>query len=171
MWAFRSLLTVLAALSCLAGPVAAAQGLPPITSARILVVDGLDPARFPGGEVDFDLGRLKALGAEHLKTSTIWTDGVQDFTGVPLADLTRFLGLTHGTLHAVALNDYAVDIPVSDAVAGGPIVAYALNGKPMSIRDKGPLWIVYPYDQNPAYRNEVIYTRSIWQLEHIEVEN
>ena len=39
----------------------------------------------------------------------------------------------------------------------------------MSIRDKGPLWVVYPYDSSADYRTEVIYSRSIWQLDRIEV--
>ena len=167
----RAFWLAVAAILALGGLAQAAPDLPPLTGRQILAITGLDPARFPGGEVDFDLGRLKALGAEHLHTSTIWTNGVLDFTGVPLVTLTHFLGLTSGKLHAVALNDYTVDIPVSDAVKDGPLLAYALGGKPMPVRDKGPLWIVYPYDQNPAYRNEVIYTRSIWQLEHIEVEH
>jgi hypothetical protein len=40
----------------------------------------------------------------------------------------------------------------------------------MTVRDKGPLWIVYPYDAKPEYRQELIYSRSIWQLDHIEVK-
>ncbi|MEC8574513.1 MAG: oxidoreductase, partial [Pseudomonadota bacterium] len=39
----------------------------------------------------------------------------------------------------------------------------------MSLRDKGPLWIVYPFDSDPAYQTEAIYSRSIWQLEEITV--
>ena len=39
----------------------------------------------------------------------------------------------------------------------------------MSLRDKGPLWIVYPFDSNPSYSTEVTYARSIWQLDRIEV--
>ena len=72
-------------------------------------------------------------------------------------------------MKATAINDYAVEIPVSDAVVGGPIVAYFLNGEPMSVRDKGPLWIVYPFDADPHYQTEVIYSRSIWQLDRIEL--
>ncbi|MDP5360810.1 MAG: oxidoreductase, partial [Paracoccaceae bacterium] len=34
---------------------------------------------------------------------------------------------------------------------------------------KGPLWVVYPYDMSADYRSEVIYYRSIWQLDRIEV--
>jgi hypothetical protein len=44
-----------------------------------------------------------------------------------------------------------------------------MNGAEMSIRDKGPLWIVYPYDASDDFRSEVVYSRSIWQLDRIEV--
>lgn len=72
-------------------------------------------------------------------------------------------------LTARAINDYSVEIPLADAVEGGPIVAYERNGAVMSLRDKGPLWIVYPFDSDPAYQTEAIYSRSIWQLEEITV--
>jgi hypothetical protein len=49
-------------------------------------------------------------------------------------------------------------------------VAYLRNGAEMSMRDKGPLWIVYPYDAKPDYQSELIYSRSIWQLDRIEVQ-
>ena len=49
-------------------------------------------------------------------------------------------------------------------------MAFLNNGEPMSIRDKGPLWIIYPFDDNPDYQTEVIYSRSIWQLDQIHVE-
>jgi hypothetical protein len=39
----------------------------------------------------------------------------------------------------------------------------------MSVRDKGPLWVIYPYDAVPEYKSERIYARSIWQLVSIEV--
>ena len=50
------------------------------------------------------------------------------------------------------------------------MIAYERNGAVMSVRDKGPLWIVYPYDSNPDYQTEEIYARSIWQLEKITVK-
>ena len=43
------------------------------------------------------------------------------------------------------------------------------NGGRMSVRDKGPLWIVYPFDSSEEYQAELIYSRSIWQLVRIEV--
>jgi hypothetical protein len=83
--------------------------------------------------------------------------------------VTGAIGVTSGMLKMYAINDYVVEVPVSDAVEGGPILAYAQNGERMSVRDKGPLWLLYPYDANPDYRTEVVYSRSIWQLVKIEV--
>jgi hypothetical protein len=122
-----------------------------------------------GDAIRFDLAGLRALGARDFTTATIWTDGKRRFTGVSLDVLLRHVGAEGATLRAVAANDYVVEIPVSDAIPGGPIIAYELDGKVMSLRDKGPLWVVYPYDSSAQYRSEVIYTRSIWQLERIEL--
>lgn len=116
-----------------------------------------------------DLATLQQLPQTTFETSTIWTDGVQSFTGVSLADLMTQLGVADGKMIATAINDYSVEIPVSDSVKAGPIIAYLLNGKPMRVRDKGPLWIVYPYDSNSDYQSEVIYSRSIWQLNRLKI--
>lgn len=117
----------------------------------------------------FDRAALSAIGLESFETTTIWSEGPQVFEGVPLYLLMAHLDVSDGMLRATAINDYTVEIPVSDAVADGPMVAMLLNGEEMSVRDKGPLWIVYPYDLNADYRSEVIYSRSIWQLDRIEV--
>lgn len=115
----------------------------------------------------FDINMLSELPATEFTTSTIWTEGDVQFTGVSLDVLLEQVGGTGSTMFATAINDYAVEIPVSDAQAGGPIVAYLMDGQPMSVRDKGPLWIVYPYDSNAEYQSEIIYSRSIWQLDRI----
>jgi len=112
---------------------------------------------------------LRSLAPVTIETETIWTSGPQQFTGVPLAVLMERMGVSSGHLVAHAANDYSVEIPVSDAVEGGPIVAFERNGAEMSLRNKGPLWVVYPYDSNPAYRTEEVYSRSIWQLDRIVI--
>lgn len=124
---------------------------------------------YDGNVKAFDIAALEAMEPSRIETTTIWTEGVQSFTGISLAALLDNLGVTQGTLKATAINDYAVEIPVEDAIEGGAIIAFMRNGAPMSVRDKGPLWIVYPYDSDPAYQTEVIYSRSIWQLDRIEV--
>jgi hypothetical protein len=142
----------------------AADPLPQPQGEIILTVSGaITNTNSPDGAV-FDLAMLQALDPVTIETSTIWTDGTQVFTGVPLTKLVEVLGASGSTIAASALNDYTVEIPLEDAVEGGPILAFEANGKPLSVRDKGPLWVVYPYDSSADYQSEVIYARSIWQV-------
>lgn len=145
-----------------------AEGMKVPTDSVILTVSGAVDRTNIEQKAQLDLEMLEAMEKTTIETETIWTEGTQVFEGVSLATLVEALGITGQTLRATAINDYTVEVPVSDAVPGGPIVAYRLNGKEMSVRDKGPLWIIYPYDDDAAYRTEVIYSRSIWQLDRIE---
>ena len=154
--------------------VALATGL----SHAALAEDAATPLLSISGEIvetadayvlSLDLADLRTLPETTFETSTIWTDGVHTFTGVALVDLMTELGVEDGTLVATAINDYAVEIPVSDAIEGGPIIACLMDGNEMRVRDKGPLWVIYPYDSDADYRTEVIYSRSIWQLDRLEI--
>lgn len=135
----------------------------------ILTLSGKVATPESGETWQFDLADLQALPTAKFETTTIWTEGKQAFEGVPLVALLDHVGASGKQLRAVALNDYAVTIPIADAVEGGPIVAYMRNGAEMSVRDKGPLWIVYPYDDNETYKSEEFYSRSVWQLDRIVV--
>ncbi|MGZ3217119.1 putative pterin-binding protein [Paracoccus sp. T5] len=139
----------------------AATALPAASEEPILTVEG------PQGTASYDLEALKEMEAVTFTTSTIWTDGPHEYTGVPLRDLLEHAGITEGSVQATAINDYAVEIPLDEVTEHHPIVAYHMDGEPMSIREKGPLWVIYPFDSDAALRAEVIYSRSIWQLARI----
>jgi hypothetical protein len=148
---------------------AAAQDLGAPTGEAILTVSGDISVTNVGDKLVLDREMLAALPATIVETSTIWTDGVHSFTGVSLADLAALSGMETVTFLATAINDYTVEIPWTDATEGGPIIAYLMDDAPMSVRDKGPLWVIYPYDSKSDYRSEVIYSRSIWQLDRLEI--
>jgi hypothetical protein len=134
----------------------------------ILTVSGAIAETNAEAVAEFDRDMLRAMPVTTFSTTTIWTEGAHEFTGVSLDDFAAALGMTGATLKATAINDYAIEVPLSDAVEGGPIIAYHLDGEPMSVRDKGPLWLIYPFDLNSDYQSEVIYSRSIWQLDRLE---
>ncbi|MFS4579949.1 molybdopterin-dependent oxidoreductase [Phaeobacter sp. C3_T13_0] len=145
----------------------AAQSDEAVLIVAVKSTDGSDMQRH-----EFSMEELRTLPVAQFDTRTIWTSGEQAFTGVSLAALLTYVGVEQrqtGVVVARAINDYAVEIPVTDATNGGPMVAYERNGSTMSVRDKGPLWIVYPYDSDPTYRTEAVYSRSIWQLEEITI--
>lgn len=147
----------------------AAEPLPTPTDTVIITVSGNIGQTNRDGVAEFDMAGFASLGSETIKTGTIWTDGVTEFRGVPLKTFVERLEAKGSILRIWALNDYTVDVPFADAVTDGPILAYEANGKPLSVRDKGPIWLLYPFDSNPDYQTEVIYARSIWQIERMEV--
>ena len=122
------------------------------------------------GTVEYSLDDLNKLPVTQFETATLWTDGTQTFQGVSLSTLLEEIGVAEGTVLATAVNDYAVEIPITEISDGAPIIAYKLNNRPMSLREKGPLWVVYPYDNDVKYQTETIYSRSIWQLDRIEIK-
>lgn len=124
----------------------------------------------PKSTTELSMASLMALPVTTFTTSTIWTEGDVTFSGTSLHDLFSTYDIMISDVSAVAINDYKVTIPATDAVEGGPIVAYTMNGEAMQRRAKGPLWIVYPYDSVASYRTETVYSRSIWQLNRLEAQ-
>lgn len=156
--------------SCLASSALAELAAP--TEEVVLTVTGTIAETNGGEGVAFlDRAMLGAMPRTIINTSTIWTEGTHSFEGVSLHTLIATLGIKASSLRATAINDYAVEIPLEDAVEGGAIIAYKIDGKEMSIREKGPLWVIYPYDDTADYRKEVIYSRSIWQLDRVQALN
>ena len=92
-----------------------------------------------------------------------------EFSGPSLKSVLASSGAGQGNIVMTAVNDYSVEMPqdiVSDEL---PIIANRMNGEPFSVRDKGPLWVVFPYDSDTELQQELIYSYSIWQLNRIEV--
>jgi len=166
---FTRLLLKTIAVFAISANVLYADSLPIPMGDVVLTVSGDIALTNIDGTAQFDLAGLQALGTTEVVTSTVWTEGVNTFQGISLHDLLETLGAQGTILKSFAINDYTIEVPVSDAVEGGPILAYKMNGREMSVRDKGPIWLIYPYDSSSDYRTDVVYLRSIWQLTHIEV--
>ena len=113
------------------------------------------------------LEEFEAIDMSTVITKTPWHKEVTTFSGISGTALLKFLGARGTEVDAIALNDYKVAIPVSDFMNSGLILATRKNGTPMSIRDKGPIFVIYPFDADPKLDNEVIYGRSIWQIKEL----
>ncbi|MNI91058.1 Oxidoreductase molybdopterin binding domain protein [compost metagenome] len=70
-----------------------------------------------------------------------------------------------------ALNDYYIDVPVSDVKKYNMVLAYKMNGEMLKIRNFGPLFLVYPRDAGGAELNSPLYnSRFIWQIDRIAIK-
>ncbi len=153
----------------------APAALPQPTGSVILTVSGAI-TRGNGSDAQgrpvahFDRAMLEALGHASIETTTPWHKGVVRFEGVPGPALIEAVGAKpDGIAQAVALNDYASAVPVADFMARGLILALKQDGTYMTVREKGPIFIVYPYDNFPDLRQETFYTRSVWQLRRLDI--
>lgn len=157
------LLLVAAALAATA-PAALADGLAKPSGDIVLTIDGLIGIENAPGQADFDLDMLRAMPAVKIRTSTPWTEGPVEFEGVLAETVFKAVDAKGKTIKAAALNDYIADVDVNTVIAAGAILAYRVNGEDISVRDKGPLWIMFPFDEKPELKSEPIYSQSVWQL-------
>lgn len=119
----------------------------------------------------FDREMLLELGVGELTTDTPWTEGVNTFRGPRLSALLDAVGAPKDSnLSVTALNDYSANVPAQDAYEHNIMLAMDMNGDRMSVRDKGPIFILYPFAEDPSLNNEVIHNRSVWQVKSIAVK-
>lgn len=153
-----------------------AAGLPLRTHAQdaaatkvVLTIAGNVQKRAGVVTLDFDMAALARLPQHSFFTKTPWYAKPRKFTGVLLKDLLASVGGSGHTLRAMALNDYRAEIPAEDWLQHGAMVAYLLDDKPMTVREKGPLVIIYPFDDKREVRTAVHYSRAVWQLRSLDL--
>lgn len=135
----------------------------------LLTISGTIKRTNSGNHAVLDAAILKSLPQHTLRTDTPWTDGITTFEGPLLQDVIKLVGGEGQELLATALNDYVVSIPRSDIENHGVILAMKRNGLELTVRSKGPLWVIYPWKTNEKLRTERYYSRSIWHLSEIEI--
>jgi hypothetical protein len=166
-----SLRTVRAGLAIAALCSTAALALDKPAGKVVLTISGTVGQPNSGAHAVFDMQMLEKLPQKTFTTQTPWYPKPVTFTGPLLRDVLAAAGATKGrTIVATALNDYKTDIPFEDATKFDPIVAHLRDNKPMPIREKGPLFIVYPFDAAAELRTEMYYNRSAWQLHSLKIQ-
>ena len=113
---------------------------------------------------------LLAMEQFTVHTENEFVDGLAEFTGPLVRDVIALLGAAEiGMLRLTAVNDYAVEVPISDILDYDVIFALSQNGERFSIRDKGPIWMIYPMTDNVELQDRVYNDRLIWQLVKVDV--
>ncbi len=131
----------------------------------LLTITGPD-----GTAIDYDLAALEAMESTILRTHTSWTDGPQVFTGVRASLLLGQFDGQATTVRALALNEYESRLPIQDLMQYPVIIAYKRNGEYMPVRNKGPLWIIFPQDDFPQLKSAETDHKMAWHLRRLVVE-
>lgn len=162
-WAMLTLITPLTGLAEASTQMVIPSG--PV----ILTVTGNIERTNVADEVQFDRVMLEALPQHEFDTGTPWTEGTSHYRGPLMRDLLASLGSDSDTVHVAALNGYEAEIPVSDFYDYDVILALAKDDAAIPIREYGPLWVLYPFDQDEAMLSEKIRFRAVWQVMQIDV--
>lgn len=147
-----------------------ALALEPVTGKVVLTVSGKIGAKNTEQAAQFDMAMLEALPQKTFTSRTPWDRQPIKFSGPLLRDVLAAAKATGSLLKAVATNDYSTTIPISDTKDFDMVLATRMNGQPIPPRTKGPLFIVYPYDSQPALQAPIYKDRSAWQLKQLMVE-
>lgn len=168
----RLVIYLIFSLAVLSGTMASAVAgsLSKPTNKPILTISGAIENTNNGNTAEFDREMLEALGLQSVETANPWYDGHTRFEGVSLDKLMTVVGAKGTKITAVALNDYVTTIPIDDFKKFKVVLAMKRDGNYMPVRDKGPLFIIYPYDSDPQLQSQTYYTRSAWQVAKLIVE-
>jgi hypothetical protein len=141
--------------------------LPALSGPAILHISGKVT---PATGLEMDLEALDALPQHDFTTNTPWTKEPHSYRGPLLRDVLARVKAQGTTIKAVALNDYQISIPVDDAGKHDVILATRIDGKPIPVRGRGPIFVIYPFDSKPELKGKTYFERAIWQLKSLRIE-
>lgn len=122
-----------------------------------------------GDEAHFDYAMLAELPQHQYTTGTPWTRLPFHYRGPLMRDLLAYLEADSKHVRVSALNGYEAYIPIRDFSEFDVMLAMKRNGEPISIREYGPLWVLYPFDRHTELWNESFRSRAVWQVMKIDV--
>ncbi|MBE9610222.1 molybdopterin-dependent oxidoreductase [Chitinilyticum piscinae] len=161
--------SILLGLSLTLLPLLSAHALEKPRGEVLLTVSGTLGVTNDGEKAVFDRAMLEKLPQYKYTVVVPWFSGPQVFEGPLLADVLAAAKAKGSQLTFKALNDYMIGMPLEDAKANAAILAMKHNGEVMTPRNKGPLFVMFPFERAELRKSE-FYQRCVWQLASIDVK-
>ncbi|WP_227498036.1 molybdopterin-dependent oxidoreductase [Marinobacter santoriniensis] len=121
--------------------------------------------------VVLDRNQLEAFPQTTITTTSPYYEGTAEFSGPSLKRVLESAGLSgQSRITFQALNDYQVDADLDEVMGLDAIVATRMNGKPMSVRNRGPFWVMLPLSDRPELDSEEYHRFMVWQLNRIGLQ-
>lgn len=116
---------------------------------------------------------LDALPQKSIETHSPYFEGSLLFTGPNLAEVLRTFSRedvgSKTPLTLRAMNDYVVRTSLGVLAQSGAIIATRKEGSRLSIRERGPFWIMLPLSERPELDEESYHRLLVWQLQRIDI--
>ena len=121
--------------------------------------------------VEFDMATLESLGEVEYEVTDPFIEEDVVYRGVLMTDLLAVLQVPDDAtaLSVTALDEYSADIPLEELTERPVILALQADGEYMSIADRGPSRVIFPYNDF-EYDTEVVNTYWVWQIADAEVQ-
>lgn len=142
---------------------------PACASEALFTIVKLDGARVEVTDTDFE-----KIGSITIETPLIGqeerSEAMHAVTGPLLRDVLKYFSVEGVAADATAFDAYEIDIPVDDARRYNVVLARSIDGKKLTLRNRGPVWITYPLKDNPELLNPMYEARSVWQLKELHMK-
>jgi len=114
----------------------------------------------------FTRERLEEFEQIEFATESLWTEGEHSYSGPSLQTVLDASNIKEDRIELIGLNGYTVVMDTSKDPIGDdyPIIATRIDSEPFEIWEKGPLWIIYNFDDFPGDQAERGNAISVWQL-------
>ncbi|MFQ2819389.1 hypothetical protein ACK3YN_10835 [Aeromonas caviae] len=121
-------------------------------------------------ETTLDEAALAALPQVEFETATPWTLGTHRYRGPTLKSVLAAQQVDSASaIDVAALNGYQQRVDLSlFAKVPLTLVRYQ-DDKPLTRRNKGPLWLLVPLSAHPDMDVSAIHNNMVWQVIRIEV--
>jgi hypothetical protein len=153
------------------GTLKAGDAIPAPSQDIVLTVTGKIGTTNAGSTIVMDVPTLESVGLVDYKVHDPFEDKDVTYEGPLMSDLLALWKVPSDAtnLHVVALNDYVVDVPISDIRQWPVVFAMKEDGTYMPVSTHGPAMLVYPYNDF-QFDHTVYNDRWAWQIKSIEIQ-
>jgi hypothetical protein len=118
----------------------------------------------------FTLEQLLQLPQHEIRTNLPWADTAHTYKGPYLEDVLALANVSGHWITMYALDRYQIDYNFDRIKKYKPILALTVDRKRLTIRTKGPIWVILPMDDYAELDAAVYHDYMVWQLVKINVE-
>lgn len=154
------------------GTLKAGSTVPHRTGPTVLTIEGKISQTNADNALKFDMETLESIGVVEYKVNDPFAKKSILYSGVLLSELLKVAGADKNanTLTLWALDDYSVDMKISDSEKWPILIATKADGAYMPLDQKGPLISVFPFDNFPEIDHLTYDNQWLWALAKITVK-
>lgn len=144
--------------------------LPQPVGEVILEVSGNIKVKNTDESAEFDRDMIAEFKTHEITTTNHIASKPTVYKGFRLTDLIERVKGVGKVVRVYALDDYLAELSYADIKKYKVILATHENGRQLTIEDRGPFFVVFPFSDHPEIQHDSYYNQSVWQIKAVEIE-